>query len=241
MKHRGGFFSQTMAVIMAAIIAVLPQAVNAATMPIPIPGAACPVSQKDIGIASYNNCTTDNTSLNWAAKTFEVKMAGWDQELAIGMSFNKDYSRAQLWVGGNGFMQAVDVDVATFAPTDVASFGKAIELARLNPSFSGLFDEINCRLGSDPHAQMEEYKRQIMTACPNVSLRENSNILQVAAAALQCRDQIIATGGYASFMTDGDPSSQLLGWFVIGILIGMVVVFVIFCGGCTYGCSCVCC
>lgn len=239
MKHR--FFGQTLAVLMAALIAVLPQAVNAATTPIPIPGATCPVSQKDVGVASYNNCTTDNTSLNWAAKTFEVKMAGWDQELAIGMSFNGDYSRAQLWVGGNGFMQAVDVDVATFAPTDVASLGKAIEQARLNPSFSGLFDEISCRLGPNPHAQLEAYKEQIAEACPSIVLGERSNILQVAAAALQCREQLIVTGSHVSFMTNGDPSSQLLGWFVIGILIGMVVVFVIFCGGCTYGCGCVCC
>ncbi len=253
MRHQR-FLGQTLGIILAAIMAVLPQAAAATTTPMspatPIAAnsggtvALCPTAQKDIGITNYSDGTSDNTSLNWPAKTFEVRMAGGNEELALGMSFNNDYSRATLSFGGNGFTQIQEVNVATFVPSDVASLGKAIQQARLNPEFVGLFDEVNCRLGPNPHAQMESYKDQIKTACPDISMG-NGNMMAVAAAALQCRDQIVASGSPISstsgFTMNGGPSPELLGWLVLGILVGAAIVFIIFCGPCTMACGCVCC
>jgi hypothetical protein len=153
----------------------------------------------------------------------------------VSIAFDSTYSQATLGLTVNGLGASVVVQTDSFTPADLAPFAPLLAPVQGQP----VVDLMQCQ--PDRFGDHDEMMLLASEVCPGVSPAQN--LLQSMRSLLLCQEGLSGNGSTLSGLADPGSEQQLLwvGYLAGGAIIGGAIVFLAGCGGCSWGCSCVCC
>ncbi len=240
MNAKGNITLQgVVSIFLAVFVAFLPQIASAAVKS-PATAKSPSSAQLCSTIISETKTTirpdgVDNYNIDFRSRAFEGTIRTDAGEVMSGVELSSDYRQATLSLGVNGVVRYIIIDVATMTMADLTPLRQFYQQQlAVNSTAAIVVDEFRCRLheqlGNDPSATFREIKKTLKHEY-GLEVNNSDNYLQVAATLFESFQSISLAPQQRDFL-------MIAAAAVFGPMLAYIAIN---CGGCSYGCDCLCC